>query len=481
MAAGANALEQLMYCRLAVTGLLFVVFAAFPLIASAAEKPPLSPDTATPLTTTSHIAATVEFGLPALASEIEKDIPKRLAIIDERVNCVHRRVLVFRVNANCDVWGRVDRTTPVSLYGRGDRLYGSFSIYGVAEGQGANRFTARIQGGTEARAMVEVEARPELRKDWSLDLNFSDSFHWSEPPFLHVLGREVDLVPYVEPNIRNQLARIRSRAERAALRLGLRGKAAKVWAQAFAPSRLSDDPPIWLQLTPRTVAFSGAHADAQVLSGSLEISGTAATSIGQQPAAVTPTELPALGDAVSAPGKFDIILPVRISYDVLKDKIGQAIAAMPASDTSMREVEVYPSSGKLVIGLRFAKSGDASADAGQWLYLSGTPKVDTDGKLVGLGNLDLSAPPDGGQIAPATQDLLAQLKSAVSIDYGVAYQNLLNAVNQQLTQRPELTGGYRTEGHVEEARLENVQLLADGLVVALHATGDLKFLYRMYP
>lgn len=466
-----------MFRRWISVGLVSVIFAVFPLFAFAADKPPLSPDAATPLTTTSHIAATIEFGLPALASATEQDIPKRLATIDERVNCVHRRVLVFRVNANCDVWGHVDRTSPVSLYGRDHRIYGSFSIYGVAEGQGANRFTARIRGGTEARATVEAEARPELRKDWSLDLNFSDSFHWSEPPYLHVLGREVDLVPYVEPNIRNQLARIRSRALAAARRLDLRSKAANAWAQAFEPVKLVDDPPIWLQLTPQAAAFSGAHADARVLSGSLELSGTAATSVGQQSAAVTPTELPALGADVSAPGKFDIILPVRIGYDVLKDKIAQAVAAMPASDTSLREVEVYPSSGKLVIGLRMAKGADASANAGQWLYLSAAPKVDADGKLVGLGDPEVSAPPDGGQTATATQDLLAQLKSAVSVDYGVAYQNLLSTVNQHLT-RP-LKDGYRMEGHLEAAKLENVQLLADGLTIALHASGDLKILYGL--
>ena len=70
---------------------------------SGAVKPPLVPDTVAPFTTDSRISATIEFGLPALASDIEKDIPRRLASIDERVSCVHRRVLFFRVNANCDI------------------------------------------------------------------------------------------------------------------------------------------------------------------------------------------------------------------------------------------------------------------------------------------------------------------------------------------------------------------------------------------
>ncbi|MGY4302215.1 hypothetical protein ACVWXN_010310 [Bradyrhizobium sp. i1.4.4] len=172
-------------------GLVALALTALAQVAHAADKPPLAPDPPAPLAATSRVSATIEFGLPALAKAIEQDIPKRLATIDERVNCVHRRVLMFRVNANCDVFGFVNRTSGVSLYGRGDRVYGAVSIYGAAEGQGANRFTARIRGQTEARATIEAEARPALRKDWSLDLNFSDSFHWSEAPYLHVLGREV--------------------------------------------------------------------------------------------------------------------------------------------------------------------------------------------------------------------------------------------------------------------------------------------------
>jgi hypothetical protein len=95
---------------LAALGLLALCSTAF-----AADKPPLAPDTVAPFTTDSRISATIEFGLPALAGDITRDIPQRLASIDERVSCVHRRVLFFRVNANCDIWGYVERSGPVSL------------------------------------------------------------------------------------------------------------------------------------------------------------------------------------------------------------------------------------------------------------------------------------------------------------------------------------------------------------------------------
>src|ERR1700722_2408020 len=78
---------------LAALGLLGLCSAAF-----AADKPPLAPDTVAPFTTDSRISATIEFGLPALAGDITRQIPQRLASIDERVSCGHRRVLFFGVH-----------------------------------------------------------------------------------------------------------------------------------------------------------------------------------------------------------------------------------------------------------------------------------------------------------------------------------------------------------------------------------------------
>jgi Domain of unknown function (DUF4403) len=441
--------------------------------AVAAEKPPLVPDTVAPFTTDSRISAAIEFGLPALAREIEKDIPRRLATINERVSCVHRRVLIFRVNANCDVSGFVERSGPVSLYGRGDLVYGSVPIHGALEGQGANRFTARIHGETEASATVEAEARPQLTRDWSLDLNFTDSFRWSEPPILHVLGRDIPLAKYAEPRIRTQLAHVRARALAAARRLDLHDKAATAWRHAFDPVALSENPEIWLQLTPRSAAFAGVRANSKVLQGSLELSGSAETFVGQNPAAVTATALPSLGHDLSEPGEFDVILPIRIGYDTMKDRIAQALAAAPALPMSIRDIEVYPSSGKLVVGLRIAAGSNTNADAGRWVYLTGALQVDADGHAVRFSDLGVTS--DAEQLAPVLDAIVKQLRDKMSVDYGVAYQNLLNAANGRLN-RP-LKDGFRMEGHLSLAKLEKPYLAADGLVIALRAGGELKILY----
>lgn len=450
--------------------------ASFAGLAVAGEKPPVSPDQPSTLTTASRVSATVEFGLPAIAAAIERDIPRRLATIDERIGCVNRRVLVFRVRANCDVDGFVDRG-PLSLYGRGDRIVGSVPVFGSIEGQGANRFTARIHGDAEGRATVDVEARPKLRKDWSVDLNFSDSYHWSEPPILHVLGREIALTKYAEPSIRKQLERIRSHAQEAERRLDLHDKAAKAWEQAFQPIQISQDPPVWLQITPAGAAFAGVHAGAKDLSGSLEFTGTAQTLVGQAPAPVTPTPLPPLGNDVGEPGTFDVLLPVRVNYDALRDRIMQAVTASKAG-AIVKEIQIYPSSGKLVIGVRVAKSADSDPAAGEWLHLSGALNVDPGQQSVRISNLaGDSSLPDGSEAAQIQNEILGQLKEIPDVSYGVAYQNLLNAANERLN-RP-LKNGFRMEGQLSSARLDSIQLLADGLSIALRVSGDLKILYGM--
>jgi Domain of unknown function (DUF4403) len=448
--------------------------------AFAGDKPPLAPDQSAALTTPSRISATIEFALPSITSAVERDVPKRLATIDERIGCVNKRVFVFRIRANCDVDGFVDRGA-ISLYGRGDHLVGSIPIFGTIEGQGANRFTARIHGDAEGRAMVEVESRPKLGKDWSVDLNFSDSFHWTEPPILHVLGRDISLTRYAEPSIRKQLGRIRTEAREAARRLDLHDKAAKAWEQAFQPVQISQDPPVWLQVTPSSAAFAGVHANAKDLSGSLELTGTAQTLVGQAPSAVTPTPLPPLGDGISEPGTFDILLPVRVNYDALRDKIMQVVAASDAA-AIVKEMQIYPSSGKLVIGVRVAKPdakpGDADPASGEWLYLSATLSVDAGQQSIKISNLTAdSSLPDGSAAAQLQNQLLDRLKQIPDVGYGLAYQNLLTAANERLN-RP-LKNGFRMEGSLTTAKLDSIQLLADGVSIALRVSGDLRILYGM--
>jgi hypothetical protein len=155
----------------------------------------------------------------------------------------------------------------------------------------------------------------------------------------------------------------------------------------------------------------------------------------------------------------------------------QVVAASSAAPI-VKEIEIYPSSGRLVIGVRAAKPSDSDPAAGEWLYLSATLSVNPDRQSIKISNLaGDSSLPDGSVSAQLQNQLLDQLKEIPDIDYGVAYQNLLNAANERLN-RP-LKDGFRMEGRLTTAKLEGIQLLADDISIALRISGDLKILYGM--
>jgi hypothetical protein len=450
------------------------------LSALAADKPPLSPDILAPTSTSSKISAIIEFGLAAIDSALERKIPRRLATFeDDGRSCWNRRILGRDVNIDCSYEGTIDRTGPISLRTEAGKLNASMPLFGSVEGQGIGRFARLLHGEGEGAMMVYASARPRLRPDWSVSLDMSEGFRWQEPPTLQILGFRINLSRYVEPKIRAQLSRVQSDVAKNIAALNIKAKATSAWQHAFATVPIVDQPAIWLQTTPQSVAFSGVRAEGKVLEGSLEIAGTTVTGIGTPPPDNAPTPLPALGSEVSDPGRFEIIVPVTIDYAAIKQKVQDAIAANAGGGPNINGFDIYPSAGKLVVGLRVGASSTNAA--GEWIYLTATPKVDDATQMVAFPDLAFQA-----DAAAASSDIAAilgnsaflqQLRQRLSVGYQAERDRFIASANAKLT-RP-LADGFRSEGQLQSAGLANLQLLSDGLRINLRAYGRLKLLYGL--
>lgn len=449
--------------------------------AFAAEKPPLAADVPPQTTATSTISATVQFSLSALDRALERKVPRRLATIDDNGrSCWQRRILGRMVNIDCAYSGYVDRTGPISLRAEDGRLHAAMPLFGTVSGQGIGRFARLLHGTGEGQLMVYATSRPRLRPDWSVALDMSEGFRWQEPPTLQILGFRINLTRYVEPKIRQQIARIQGDAAASVAAMNIRGKAESAWQQAFATVKIVDTPAIWLKTTPQSIAFSGTHTRGGILEGSIEISGATETSLGVEPSASVPTPLPALGSEVTNPGHFSVIIPLTIGYDQIRQKIQDVMAARAQSGgPSVQDITVYPSSGKIVAGLHL-KSGDSTDSA--WIYIAATPQVDADAQTVQFSDFNVvpdSSVADGSPLAALLADptLLQNLQQQVRLAFQTEWQAILASANARLT-RP-LTGGFRSEGSLTSAGLSKVSLLTDGLRIDLRATGDLRILYGM--
>ena len=437
-------------------------------------------DTAAPRTAQAKISATIEFSLSALDRAIERRVPRRLATFDDRAaRCWHRRMLGREVDIDCVYSGFVERTAAISLRAEHGRLVAAVPIYGAVSGQGLGRFARLLHGAAEGQLMVYASARPRLRPDWSVALDMSEGFRWEAPPVLRILGFEINLSRFVEPRVREQLARIEADAVANLRTLDIRGKAETAWRQAFTPVKIFDSPEIWIQMTPQTVAFAGLYAHGDVLEGAVEMAGLTETSIGARPPANAPTALPALGSDITEPGHFEVILPVDIAYDPIRAKLQDAIAAMDHAGVGLRDIKLQPSGDKLQIGLNLA-GPDADTKDGQWVYLTATPRVDAASQTVQFPDITVtenSQPASSSSLAAALKDnaRLQALQQQLQLGYKAALDQLIEAANTRLSR--SLGNGFRSEAHLASVGLANTELLPQGLRLDFRVGGDLKILY----
>ena len=104
-----------------------------------------------------------------------------------------------------------------------------------------------------------------------------------------------------------------------------------------------------------------------------------------------------------------------------------------------------------------------------------TGDFDADGHAVRLSDFSAAIGDEG--LSALVAPIVSRLRDQISVDYGVAYENLLNAANARLNRT--LKDGFRMEGRLTSAQLEKLYLPADGVVIAFRASGDLKILYGM--
>ena len=447
--------------------------------ASASSKPPLSPDADVPAVASSTVSATLEFGLEALDRALERKVPKRIATFNDRVtSCWHRRFLRREVNIECVYSGYVERTGGVSLRAERGRLSAAAPLFGTVSARGVRGLGRLLHGTAEGQMTVYASARPQLRPDWSVALDMSEGFRWAEPPTLTILGFRINLERYVDPRIGSELGRVQADVAAHIRALDIRGKAEAVWQRAFATIKICDQPEIWLRSTPQSIAFSGIRVEREILEGSVEIASTTETIVGSEPGAQMPTSLPRLGRDVSEPGRFEIIVPVNIDYGMIRQKVRDILAARAENaGPILRDVAIYPSDGKIVVGLRLA-APNASADEGDWIYLTAIPQINADAQVVQFADLALSDDA-ANPVAVLVKDsgFLSALQEQLRIDYQAERDRIIASANERLS-RP-LGNGLRSEGHISSAGVAKVLRLANGLRLDLRAAGRLKILFGL--
>ena len=253
--------------------------------------------------------------------------------------------------------------------------------------------------------------------------------------------------------------------------IDVRAKAEAAWRRAFTPVQIADS--TWLRMTPQSVSFVGLHSTRDVLEGAIEFAGPVETDFGATAPTVSPTPLLPPGSDVSDPGHFEFLLPLTLNYQVLREAI-QPVASQ-AFNASVKDVDVYPSSGKLVIGLQFDTPSpglDTTNDG--WAYLTAQLKPDATGTSLLLNGAQLiSDKPNGSGID--VSKVADAIRQKLLADYTPQYDAVLQQANAKLTR--DLGNGFKSEGSFTAANIDRVILLKDNIQIIARATGMLRVVY----
>jgi Domain of unknown function (DUF4403) len=440
-------------------------------LACAAEKPPLSPDQESPLIVQSKASAVLSFSARTLADELDREVPRRLASFEDReTTCGHRRGFFRReVDIQCVITGYIERTSPVYLHAQGNRIEAEVKLDGSIYGHGARGLARLVHGVAQGAMNVFVDASPRLTRDWSVDLNIAQSYRWTEPPMLRVFGRDIPIAKYVEPQIQAQSHRVEGEVAAKMRAIDVRQKAEAAWRQAFTPVQIANN--VWLRMTPQSVAFAGLHTTSDVLEGAIEFSGPVETDFGATAPTASPTPLPQLGSEVSNPGHFEFLVPLTLSYQVLREVV-QPVASQ-VFNTAVKDVDVYPSNGKLVIGLQFnTPPVGVSATPAGWIYLTAQIEPDSAGISLMVDGAQIISDAANGIDLSTVMDALRQKLLA---DYKLQYDALVQQADAKLTR--DLRSGFRSEGSFTSANIEKIVLLKDNIEIITRVTGTLRVVY----
>ncbi len=300
-----------------------------------AEAPPRTTTQAPRPTEESVIAVPISADAALLQRTVDNAVPQTLWRINQREpRCVApQRVRVFgeRIPVTpriaCTIVGQVTRGR-LSLRGEGRDIVIDIPIRATIS---ARDVGGVLRGETATgAASVRVRIRLDLRRDWSTRGRASIEYRWRQEPGIDFLGQRIRFTRQADRALAPVIRDLEREVEREIARLNLRSDAARAWSGAFTALELNrENPPVWLRMTPRRIAYGGFRLDGRQLHTNLALEAVTETFVGQRPDDPPMTPLPALSREMPDT-RLDVRVPVIADYAELEPVLLRALVRRSA-------------------------------------------------------------------------------------------------------------------------------------------------------
>ena len=437
------------------------------------QKPPRSPGEASLVTSPSSIGLGLTLPYGVIAGAATNAIPVTYNGEDQRPVCADlEKVAKDKVGGTLGKWlGKVaksaSRLAPQNDQGQSclevDTVYTVHRDGPVTVGSGGDHLRLSVplsiagQAGFEgdlARALhldhknfggsltATADVRLAIGSDWCPKLAVQPGYAWRDKARLEIVhGTWVDIDRIAGPKIQELMRSAAKKLERSVKCADVRRLAAKAWHPYDLPLHLPADTTLQVTATPLSIGLSAIRypANGVAVSAGIEARLEAATAPAQLPA--TPPALPPLRPMAPGAGRVDLLVPVRIDYTTLQAMLVDRLAQHPIVEDiaagrisiAVDAVEIYPSGGRLAVGLGFAATTpEASMNATGWLYLVGRPVLDAATQTLRVEDLSFTPQIDNKLWSVLTAAFSKQILAAIQRQLVVDLKDRIDPVSDRL-------------------------------------------------
>ena len=463
-----------------------------------AGAPPHATLNAAPPAISSTLDVPVSVDLASLRRMLERRIPRELWSIDQDgATCVQpHRVALFGARLavtpklKCRIVGRV-RRGDITLHGEGEVLRADMPVMAEVH---VEKLAGLVGATATGAAIAQARIRLTLSRDWRAHGTIRLDYDWKTPPGVMILGRRVDFTDKAEDKLRPVLDRLEQSLPGELAKLDVHGKVAALWAKSFAVIKLNDhNPPVWLRIAPRRLAYGGYDVVGNRLVLRLGMAALTQAVVGHRPSVATPVPLPLMTSDPAPRGQVRVFAPVMADFAELAPVISRFLAkraqrpfAVPgigAVRAHFDRVEVYGATGG-----RIAVGADITADvAGRpmapthgRIWFSAIPHNADGSQIIRFTDLVVSGQTDG----PGGDVLLSIANSpvysrtiadALSQNLGGDYDKLLGKIGNAIARRRQ--GDFRIDARLDEARNGQIAPFANGLYMPVWLNGRARVSY----
>lgn len=306
------------------------------------EKPPISVIPYQTLLPESVVRTQLVLPLDNLSQRLEADLPQ---VLFEEPGKVHKKcVRIFgkKLCEDFEVSGWVQRNGPLQLQAL-DNGYLRIALplrYQVKVRADGNIVRELLKGVDvkPAAFTVVVDLKPDLNRDWTLQLSSHTQIHWNEKPVIEVLGVDISITGQIDKPLNKALQIATAKFEqKLASDDRIRERASDFWERIQQPRALKGKLPLWIRAQPQGLSLYNLAIRNNALQLDLSLRTMLQTASEQSGLSTVTTALPELERLAPQASALNINLPLTVSYEHLAELLHKQLQKRPLNSSKVAQ------------------------------------------------------------------------------------------------------------------------------------------------